>query len=58
MAAPPRGQFPSGFQQVELASEEKNGRWDDVGKEREEASGYKLRNQFVLGSHIVQQSDN
>ena len=41
---------------MELASEEKYGKWNNVEEEQEEAPGDNLSNQLVLGSHIVQQS--
>ena len=43
---------------MELASEEKCGRQDDVDKEQEEALGDKLRKRLVLGSDMVQQNED
>ena len=43
---------------MDLTSEEKHRRWDDVDEEHEEALYDKLRNLYTLGSHMVQQSED
>ena len=40
---------------MQVSSEKKCKKWDDVNEEREEASGDKLRNQLTPRSYIFQQ---